>query len=241
MGFLPKIRDFILDLIFPRQCLGCSKENSYLCQECLANIELNKIFYCIICKGSTKYSELCEKCKTSYDLNAVWVVADYNNKLLQDLIHSFKYKYLQEISNTLSSLMIRYLEQNKILENFDINSSNAIFLPVPLHKKRYLVRGFNQSELLARDLSKKFQIATNNFLKRIKNTQSQVDLKKAERQANVSEAFSVLDINRLDKNKKVILIDDVVTTGSTLNECARALKNVGFQEIYGLVIAQKED
>jgi len=241
MEFLGKIKNFILDLIFPKQCYGCNQEESYLCEECFKKIELNKKFYCIICKRQTQFSELCEQCRQSYALNAVWVTSDYNNKILQDLIHGFKYSNLQEISEILVDLMISYLKENKILEVFGANSSNSIFLPVPLHKKRYLNRGFNQSELLAGHLSNFLQIPTEKFLVRRKNTPSQIDLKKIERQNNVKDAFTLINSNELDKKKKVILIDDVVTTGSTLNECAKVLKTAGFNEIYGLVIAQRED
>ncbi|MBN1326064.1 ComF family protein [Candidatus Falkowbacteria bacterium] len=241
MEIFSKIKDCFVDLLFPKQCFGCEKESTYLCEECKKKIELNKKFYCIICKRQTQFSEICEHCQKNYFLKAVWVVADYNSKILQDLIHGYKYKYLQEISGILADIMIRYLNENKILEIFCINKENSIFLPVPLHKKRYLNRGFNQSELLIKHLRDYLQIPAQKFLLRRKNTQSQVDLKKIERQSNVKDAFILINSDRLDKNKKVILIDDVVTTGSTLNECAKVLKQAGFKEVYGLVLAQRED
>jgi ComF family protein len=111
---------------------------------------------------------------------------------------------------------------------------------VPLHRKRFLSRGFNQSELLAEKLGKLLDFKNSNILKRIKSTQTQINLTRKERQENVRFAFTLTDKNS-DINKKVILIDDVVTTGSTLKECAQALADAGYREIYGLVIAQRED
>jgi len=240
MGF-EIIKEFILDLIFPRECLGCGQENTYLCTECRQKIGLNKKFYCAFCKKESYLSQVCAACKNDTNLRAIWLAADYNNELLQRLIHNLKYNYVAEISITLANLIISYLEENKIFENFNLNKEELILTPVPLHKKRLLHRGFNQSSLLAQRLSDFYKIPIFNLLTRNKNTLSQVNLKRSARQANIREAFSFNAYNPLDKNKKIILIDDVVTTGSTLKECAKVLNKNGFEEIYGLVIAQRED
>ncbi|OGY42129.1 MAG: hypothetical protein A2Y67_01945 [Candidatus Buchananbacteria bacterium RBG_13_39_9] len=233
--------DFILNLIFPKECLGCQKEGCYLCQNCLAKIELNDKFYCALCKKPSPLMLICSDCRKSSELKAIWVAADYNNALLQDLIHLLKYNYVEEISGILGDLAIKYLQTNQILGQFNLNSANTIIVPVPLHKKRWQKRGFNQSELLADLLSSRLGLAKENLIGRIKNTQTQINLKRNERQENVKSAFSLKNIALFDKNKKIILIDDVVTTGSTLNECAKVLEQAGFMEIYGLVVAQRED
>ena len=240
MAIFVKIKDFFIDLVFPKQCLDCGREGSYLCEDCKKKIELNPKFYCVICKTPTHWSTICQSCQNGFNLKAVWVAADYNNKVLQELIHCLKYKYLEEIADDLSDLVRQYIIENKIFVNFNLNNDNAIIVPVPLHKKRYLKRGFNQSELLAKNISDYFGIGKRNLLVRKINTASQINLKRAERQNNVKNAFVAIEPVDLS-NKKVILIDDVVTTGSTLNECALALKDVGFEQIYGLVIAQREN
>jgi competence protein ComFC len=241
MGALQKIKDFFIDLIFPKQCLGCGQEGLYLCEECKNKIDLNKKFYCVICKTPTNFSEVCQMCQAEFNLKAVWVATNYNNKILQDLIHSLKYKYLEEIALDLSDLVKKYLVKNDILKNFEISAENCLIIPVPLHKKRLLKRGFNQSELLAKNICDYFRIKKSNLLIRRVNTESQINLRRTERQKNVKNAFVAINQDDLLKNKKVILIDDVVTTGSTLNECALALKRIGFSEIFALVIAQRED
>nr|MBD3359310.1 hypothetical protein [Candidatus Buchananbacteria bacterium] len=235
-----KLKDWFIDLIFPKECISCGLEETYLCHTCFKRLELNKQFYCVLCKKQTNHSQICENCKKKTALKAVFVVADYNNQILQNLLHNLKYNFVEEISDYLGDLIIRYLKANNILKIFQINFDNTIICPVPLHKKRYLARGFNQSELLAQKLSVYYKIPTRNLLIRQINTMSQVNLNRQERQTNLKNAF-IFNNQESIKNKKILLIDDVVTTGSTLIESAQALEQKGFSEIYGLVIAQRED
>jgi len=238
---LKDLKDLLLDLIFPRECLGCGQENVYLCKQCYKKIELNKKFYCALCKRESTFGKICDFCQKESALIAIWVATDYNNNVLQALIHNLKYKYLEDLSQVLADLMISYLEINKIFQQFGINNENTIIVPVPLHKKRHLLRGFNQSDLLAEKISDFYKIKKLNLLNRKINTPSQIDLKRKERQQNVKDAFIYTAKEDMDKNKKIILIDDVVTTGSTLNECAKVLQVQGYKTIYALVIAQRED
>ncbi|MFA5188479.1 MAG: ComF family protein [Patescibacteria group bacterium] len=236
-----KIKNFILDLFFPKECFGCGEEGLYLCHQCLGKIDLNKRYYCALCKAESRQSLICPNCRTGSSLLAVWVATDYNNKILQDLIHHLKYNYLEELAEDLANLAISYLETNNILNTFELNQANTIIVPVPLHKKRFLSRGFNQSELLTKKIGNYFRFSNKGLITRNINTPSQINLKRIDRQANVRDVFSLITIKDCDKNKKIILIDDVITTGSTLNECAKILSEHGFKEIYGLVIAQRED
>jgi ComF family protein len=238
---LKRIKDFILDLIFPKECLGCKKENTYLCFACREKIELNKKFKCALCHHQTSKGRICPACCTESSLLALWLAADYNNELLQNLIHNLKYSYVEELSEVLADLMIKYLEQHNILIDFGLNKDNTVIVPVPLHRKRYLSRGFNQSDLLAQKIANYYKLSKFDLLLRKRNTLSQINLNRNARQANVKDAFILNNYRNLDNTKKIILIDDVVTTGSTLNECAKVLSQNGFKEIYALVIAQKED
>jgi competence protein ComFC len=236
---LNKVKDFILDLIFPRECLGCGGEGRYLCGDCLGKIDFVKIDYCPLCKKPSTLNKICPACQGETAIKAVWVAGDYNQKILQDLIHNLKYNYLEDISSDLARILFRFLRLKNIFINFGINAENTILVPVPLHRKRFLSRGFNQSELLAEKLGKLLDVNNLGILKRVKNTQTQINLTRKERQENVKDAFAVLEKN--SNNKKIILIDDVLTTGSTFKECAKVLTSAGFGEIYGLVIAQRED
>ena len=195
-----------------------------------------------------KFGEFCKDCSQPYYLNGVWIAGDYNNKIISKLIKNIKYHFAKDISEVISkflniflgSLISRYniihpeeLEI-KTLEKFN----NSIIIPVPLHKKRKKWRGFNQSEIIAKKLVKNFQLKNNLDTKnliRIKHKKAQVKLSKKEREKNIKDCFFWIGKNL--KNKNIILIDDVTTTGSTLNECAKVLKNNGAKEVWGLVIA----
>jgi ComF family protein len=205
----------------------------------LNEIEIAPQNYCPLCKKSSPNNKICPNCLTETKIKAIWVAGDYNQKILQDLIHNLKYNYLEDISADLAKFLFRYLKFKNIFDHFQITADNAVFIPVPLHKKRFLSRGFNQSELLADNLGKLMGLKKSNILQRIKNTQTQINLSRKERQENVRDAFAVLEKNI--NNKKIILIDDVLTTGSTFKECAKVLTDAGFNEIYGLVVAQRED
>ena len=121
-------------------------------------------------------------------------------------------------------------------DGLDLNDID-ILVPVPLHRKSKSRRGFNQSELLITELLRRLdrEVSVNNLV-RIQNTRSQIILSREERIKNVTNAFQVKN-PELFVNKNVLLVDDVCTTGSTLNECARSLKSAGAQKVYGLVLA----
>jgi len=239
--FFQKVKEFIIDLIFPKQCLLCGLENTYLCRQCFKQIKINSKFYCVFCQQNNEFGQVCQPCQADAKLKAVWVAADYNDKIIQDLVHNLKYKYIEDIADSLGKILIKFIETNNIFTEFELSSDNVIFVPVPLHKKRYLQRGYNQSQLIAEIISKFYNIPVQVILQRIVNTTSQVNLKRKARQENVKNAFQLIVDQPKDLNKKIILIDDVITTGSTLNECARVLVANGYEQIFGLVIAHRQD
>jgi competence protein ComFC len=113
-----------------------------------------------------------------------------------------------------------------------------ILMPVPLYKKRLLERGFNQAALLAGGLSDRLGLEVEEkVLERVRQTVPQVDLEEKERKDNVKNVFSVRDISRV-KNKKIILVDDVITTGATIEECGKVLKLSGAKEVWGVALAK---
>lgn len=235
-----KLKELFLDLVFPKNCLACGQEGVYLCQNCFNKIDINKKLNCALCKNPTEFTRICYKCKDKTALKAVFIVADYNNEILQNLIHNLKYNYIEELSTILTKLIDKYFKNSELLNNFQFCSEDTVLVPVPLHKKRQLSRGYNQSELLADTFCLINGFKKVDILKRIKNTQSQVKLSRQERLHNLTKAFVYKPDQSIDINKKIIIIDDVLTTGSTLDECARVLANHGFSQIYGLVLAQRD-
>jgi ComF family protein len=149
-------------------------------------------------------------------------VAHYN-KFAKILIVEMKYNLYFSVSSEIGQLM-----KAKLLEN-DIDYEVAI--PVPLHKFKENYRGFNQAELLAKVVSQNLD----SCLKRTKNTKSQVNLNRRERLENLKDVFQ---LKRNVKYQSVLLVDDVMTSGSTLEECSRVLRSAGVEKIYGLVFAR---
>ena len=113
-----------------------------------------------------------------------------------------------------------------------------VVIPVPLHKNRQDLRGFNQSELIARKLSKKLNLPGGCALARTKDTEAQVSLSREFRLTNLVGAFTCTD-KEFITGKNILLVDDVATTLSTLNECARALKDAGAKKVWGIVVARR--
>ena len=226
-----KIIQIILDFIFPIECLHCCKEGEFLCDHCLKKIKLRDKKQCPLCNKKQSNDNLCSKCRSQSCLDKIIICADYENIILQKTILYFKYKYVRNLHIKLAHLMIN------TVQNIDL-PSNTIIIPTPLHKRRKLERGFNQSELLANHIATYFNITLiTNALVRKKNIQHQADLNRKQRRNNIKNCF-VLKNKELIKNKNILLIDDVITTGATLNEQAKLLKQNNAQTVWALVIAK---
>jgi len=234
---LKKITSFILDLIFPVYCSGCGKEGSYLCQNCAEEIIQTTKFFCPVCQKLSFCGQVCPSCqKKSYLDGLIWI-APYQNQVLRKMIYSFKYEFARKMAKPLASLMAKTILNSELINLFSPKEAWLI-VPIPLQNKKLKERGFNQSELLAEEVSNQIKIPlVIGVLIKIKNTPSQTKLKERERKENVKGAFSTKNIN-LVKDKKIILIDDVTTTGATLEEAAKVLKRAGAKLVWGLVLAK---
>lgn len=233
--YLKNIYNYILDIIFPINCLGCNQEGEWVCQKCLEKILIETVSFCPHCHGRSTMGEFCQKCQVTSIMNGIIVACSYENKLLQKIISHFKYKYITDLKNYLAEFLIKKLSSTS-LELLDF-----IIIPIPLHKKKLKYRGFNQAELLAQALSDNLKIPIySDIIKRIKNTSSQAQLSPLKRRKNIKNAFMVNEglSNNFLLNKRVLLVDDVCTTSSTLEECARKLSTLNPKEIWGLVLAR---
>ena len=256
------LKNFLLDLIFPRFCLGCSKEldlkqASFICEACFNDIALNSV-QCHIC-GLRNKNGTCQKCRKKTFLNGLFAAGKYQDPTLREAIHQFKYQSMESLKKPLAQLMINYLEKEKLINKLSPSGGSPegrknftpILTPIPLTMFRKLRRGFNQSELLAIEISKYLNFPIVKLLKRKKFSAPQARTKDWQtRKENVSGAFClskpptlISDINNpiIDigyQYKKVILVDDVSTSGATLEEAARILKEAGAKEVYGLVVAK---
>jgi ComF family protein len=162
-------------------------------------------------------------------LDGIIIVAEQSD-LLSYAIHKYKYCFVEGLAGILASKM-GYCFSTEVG-----NSESWVLMPVPLHKKRKKWRGFNQSEMLARELQHYLSLQIDDRLKRIHYKKPQMELNREQRISNIQDAF-LYDATG-DPHKSVLLIDDVVTTGSTLNECAKILKQAGFKTVYALALTR---
>ena len=240
-------RIFLLDIIFPVECISCAKEGLWICAPCYKKISIKQTQECPACSKNNLLGSFCKKCKDKYFLNGVMVASNYDDKLLSQAIKTYKYKLVKDLSIPLSQLLIDLLSQilkdpennyfwhgadKKIIKDF----SNNLIISVPLYKKRQKWRGFNQSEELAKKFADYFKLEIDfKNLERIKFRKPQTRLDKNERFKNIENSFLWKGENLNKRN--IILIDDVSTSTATLNECAKVLKNNGAGKVWGLVIA----
>ncbi|MBI5893147.1 MAG: ComF family protein [Deltaproteobacteria bacterium] len=230
---LKSILQSALNIIIPPACHICGgAADNYICANCKQGINFILGAVCTICglpfvsKESSPH--MCGECiKKKPKFAMARSIAEYNGVLLE-AIHKFKYNAKTSLAKPLGLLMA---------ERLPLNNYNVI-VPVPLHKRRLKERGFNQSLLLAREISKKHNTPIDYLnLKRIRFTEPQINLKGEERLKNVRGSFAVEDA-RVFKNKNILLVDDVYTTGATVMECSKVLKKSGAKDIFVLTLAR---
>lgn len=225
-----QISSRILDIFFPKRCVCCHKFGYFLCLDCAKNIELIKTDICPECGKISEKAKYCPNCKKKLKtrLKGVLIAANYDSQPVKEMIHNLKYNGLIEISELLGELLYQKL--------MPLDLPDCLIVPVPLHRKRQNFRGFNQSELIARYIAKKLGLNFADCIRRVRDTKPQVALKREERRKNVVGSFYCNGDSIIGKN--IILVDDVTTTGATLSECAKALKEAGAKRIYGAVVAR---
>lgn len=223
-------------------CQSCGEktgnENQNICGACLKKIKKRVPPFCIKCgkslEGALDSREACSDCK---DTNPFFDKANsvfYYNGIMKKLVHNFKYQKMTTLSKEFGNWISSFIKQDSIEEDYDL------ILSIPMHSARLLKREINPSHILGRNLSKKLGVPySGKILKKIKNTPAQTGLKRNERIDNIKESFSVRK-NRLPHvaSKNILLVDDLFTTGSTVNECAKALKENGAKNIQVITLAR---
>ena len=232
----------ILDFIFPASCSYCrspvgDSSVPYFCSDCWADFSLITGPVCPCC--GNPYASLealihspdheCGACRLRPPKYDQALSVGYFEGALREAIHQFKYRPCRSLGKPLSDWMARNV---KVISGIDV------IMPVPLHTKRLRQRGFNQALLLAHQMSEVNAIPLSyDNLVRIRPTRPQVELSGEERIRNVSGAFSVNHSGEI-KDKRVLLVDDVFTTGATMNECASVLRRAGAEGVTALTLAR---
>jgi len=235
-----KIWSFFVDLLFPIECLDCGREGEWLCAECFLKIKIEDRQSCQGCGRFGLTGVICAHCKPNWALDGVLSALEYDRVISAKLVKALKYNFVKDVSLVLAKLFLKFYNSLKLQGLApDFGERKIFFIPVPLHPKRLRWRGFNQSELIARliaaNLGGEF---LSDVLIRIKNILPQTQFKGSERIKNIEGCFKFVGETEQVKGKIVILVDDVMTTGATINECAKALKLAGAKKVWGFAMAR---
>lgn len=224
----------LLDLLFPKTCFGCGEPGEYLCANCLNKIKEKKDRICPVCCRPAIYGITHPVCRGKYTLDGLTSVFSYSG-LVKKILTKLKFNFVFDVSKLLSELLIASLGEDQQFARICRQSPDLV--PVPLHPSRERWRGFNQSELIGKEIAKNLGVAFNpNILKRIKKTETQSLLKKDERGENIKNAFIINPKFKI-LNSKFLLFDDIWTTGATMREATKTLKKIGISFVWGLTLA----
>lgn len=207
--------DMLLNFLFPPVCGICGKrDENWVCENCYNKLKINIIYN----KAINKF----------YD-EQIYL---FKYKDIRNLILRYKFNNQSYLNNTFANIILKNKKLCRKIKIYDI------IIPVPMFHKKKKNRGYNQTELITSKIAKCLGIYTNNnILIKSKNTKTQSTLKEKNRYENIKNAFSIKN-NELIKNKNIILFDDIITTGATVNECSKILKQNGVKNILVLSIAK---
>jgi len=228
----------ILDIIFPKKCVGCRKVGGYFCNECISNIKQTDLV-CPKCEKLAVGGQTHPVCKRKFGLDGLWSLGIYEPPLKQ-AIQTLKYKRVKEVAEVLVDITLEYWAKYQpfVLDQIKKDRGEGwVIIPVPLHWFRENNRGFNQSSIIGQILSKRLGLDYSDSIKRIRYTKSQVGLKGKERHLNIRNAFEITGDYKLE-TVNCLLLDDVWTTGSTLRECCWILKRNGAKKVWALTLAR---
>lgn len=216
----------ILNLLFPPRCASCKREGDFLCRDCIAQLNIKQI----------RFRSSSEAVHEFRYLDAVIYGLDYSqNPQIKAALAQFKYKFTLELVEHFSALTAQKLAELNMLRG-----RNIALIPVPLHKRRLDYRGFNQAQHLAVATAQRVgeRAEVHPMIRRVKDTAQQAKLGRQERLENLHDAFRFEGSADTLRGTIVFLVDDVCTTGATLDSCARVLKEAGISKVYGLVVAR---
>lgn len=227
-----------VNLFYPLHCAGCRKpldplNDSGACSFCEAKIQPNPEPYCMKCGRPMPVSgDICDECRKSDFYFSMARSACLYEGILKELIHLFKYRGKITLSKIFSRRMAELLKSNAyIIDGIDLVTS------VPMHRKQVMDRDFNHANVLAARIAKKAGIRFADTLEKHRATRRQNELSREERLSNLAEAFRVRKDASLG-GLRLLLVDDVMTTGSTCSVCAKALLDAGCAEVRCLTLAR---
>ncbi|MDR2779183.1 MAG: ComF family protein [Puniceicoccales bacterium] len=247
MKFFEKVKkvfNFLLDCLFPRCCIICNKKvdgaDYYnLCSSCIVKIQWitgNKCSLCSRPMGDTEVTSgekpICIECKASPPNFKSSMSCWLHTGVGRDIILTLKYRNADFLKNDIATLLKNYCSEVREFV------ANSLLVPVPIHYFRRVKRGYNQTEIIAHAIAKIVDSATVIDILKSKNKKSQTKLKYNERLLNIKDMFECsINSGDIPQDSKIVIVDDVLTTGSTLNECCRILQGAGFSNLHVLTLS----
>jgi ComF family protein len=239
-----RIKEFLeglIDVVYPLNCIICkarleSVESIPLCTVCFRKIKKIEPPFCNKCGKPLEVNldpeNICVDCRSRrYWFDRAWASASYEG-ILRECIHFLKYNHRMSLVGLLSKILINFADRYMNIEQFDY------IMPVPLHRTKLREREFNQSYLLASPFASRFnKILLSKQVYRVKYTLAQSELTSVQRRENIRDAFRIRNSESV-RNRDILIIDDVFTTGATVDECASLLKKNGARHIEVLTLAR---
>jgi|GEM_PF-227823 len=250
---LRDLKNLFLNTIFPIACLICDRDGQWICVDCECSLTKADTQRCVVCQKPSLLGLTHPKCQAPHAPDVLWSLYDYHDARVAKSIVQAKYHFLPGVFSEIGE----HLGEN-LIKTFP-NLEDAVIVPIPLKASRQRWRGFNQAELIANAMSGVMILPTTQALVRQKSTKVQKDLGKEERKLNVRNAFALSGKSKTWKerlmnimfekrddpreeisiqDKTILLVDDVVTTGSTLLEATKVLKRNGARVVYCITLAQ---
>jgi competence protein ComFC len=236
-AIVTRYRDALLDIVYPRRCEMCealldtgrSEAGRWICDDCLKGLQRIEPPFCNVCgepyEGAVTDDFRCGNC-ADLKLHFDFAVSAYRAEgSVRELVHRFKYNHRLDLRGLLSVMLSQALDDPRL-----VGSRDWLIVPVPLHSARERDRQFNQAWELCVSLSKLTQFPAQQVVRRVRATPQQAALTRHQRLENLRRAFALkksVEASGQLRGRKVLLVDDVLTTGSTTSECARVLKRDG--------------
>jgi ComF family protein len=225
---------FLKDLIAPKKCYSCNKQWHFLCEQCLSKMSTFEST-CYVCKGKTDNFNIHQNCLWDVYYDKIIILSHYKEKVISKLIKDLKFYWKKDIAEDFWNYLSEIFFENEIYKNID----NYILIFPPMWFFKKLKRWYNHSEIIAKIISQKTGIKLKNgLIKKIKTTRQQSLLWRQERLINLDNAFKIAKnkIDNIDK-KTFIIVDDVISTWSTINEISKVLKKSWAKKIIWLIVA----
>ena len=213
----------MFNVIFPDRCFACGCLGKLFCSNCRKQLKENRCQRCFVCGRKSELGETCRRCSEEFLLDALCIAFNSRCGVFRKLIYDYKYGGNLRLARYLVARMKFYLES--------LNKGQCDITWVPMFVMKKFLRGYDQAQVLANSLGSP---RVKKLLKRTRWTRSQTGLNKSQRFGNVRDVF----LCRAKPSDVVIIVDDIVTTGSSIGACARQLKMAGAKQVYGLVLGR---